>query len=150
MRKFVLFVLTTALVGLALGSFTRANPERMAVADHTMKIILSGASEVPGPGDPDGKGTVNLTFNPDKGEVCYDIAVSDIEAPTAAHIHIGAVGKSGGPKVTFAKGTDGSWRGCASLDKELLKEIVKKPADYYVNVHNAEFPNGALRGQLSK
>ena len=150
MRKFVLFVLSTAVAVFAFGTFTLANPEGSPVADHTMKINLSGGSEVPGPGDPDGKGTVNLTFNLEKGEVCYDITVSDIQAPTAAHIHVGAVGKAGGPKVTFAKGTDGSWRGCASADKALLNEIVKKPADYYVNVHNAEYPGGALRGQLGK
>jgi len=27
-------------------------------------------------------------------------------------------------------------------------DIIKNPANYYVNVHNAEFSNGALRGQL--
>jgi hypothetical protein len=32
----------------------------------------------------------------------------------------------------------------------LAKDILKDPADYYVNVHNAEYPAGALRGQLSK
>jgi hypothetical protein len=32
----------------------------------------------------------------------------------------------------------------------LAKNILKNPSFHYVNVHNAEFPNGALRGQLSK
>jgi hypothetical protein len=36
------------------------------------------------------------------------------------------------------------------VDRAEAKEILKNPADYYVNVHNAEFPLGALRGQLSK
>jgi hypothetical protein len=36
------------------------------------------------------------------------------------------------------------------VDRELALAILKHPADYYVNVHNAEFPAGAARGQLSK
>jgi CHRD domain len=41
-------------------------------------------------------------------------------------------------------------RTCLSgLDKNLLKAIIRNPQDYYVNVHNAPFPNGAVRGQLA-
>jgi hypothetical protein len=35
------------------------------------------------------------------------------------------------------------------LDKNLLKAIIRDPQDYYVNVHNAPFPNGAVRSQLA-
>jgi hypothetical protein len=32
----------------------------------------------------------------------------------------------------------------------VVKDIVANPGNYYLNVHNAEFPPGAVRGQLSK
>jgi hypothetical protein len=32
----------------------------------------------------------------------------------------------------------------------MIQEIIQDPSSYYVNVHNAEYPDGALRGQLSK
>ena len=35
------------------------------------------------------------------------------------------------------------------LNKNLLKDILRNPENYYVNVHNAPFPNGAVRGQLA-
>ena len=35
-----------------------------------------------------------------------------------------------------------------SADPALLAQIVANPGQYYVNVHNARFPGGALRCQL--
>jgi hypothetical protein len=71
--------------------------------------------------------------------------------PNAAHIHAGAAGKAGGVKVPLeAPKADGTAKSCATVDRELLQQIVYNPSDYYVNVHNAEYPNGALRGQLTK
>jgi hypothetical protein len=36
------------------------------------------------------------------------------------------------------------------VSRQLIKELRKSPDQFYVNVHNADFPPGALRGQLSK
>ena len=150
MRKMILFV-SVAILALTLGGLTQAKTgkTKAAVQEHTMKIAMTGGAEVPGPGDTDGAGTANLTFNHDKGEVCYDFTVSNIDTPTAAHIHEGAVGKAGGPKVPF-KAVNGAWKGCVPADKAVIESIMKNPGGFYVNVHNKEFPNGAIRGQLGK
>ena len=37
---------------------------------------------------------------------------------------------------------------CANAGDEVAAEIRANPADYYVNVHNATYPGGAIRGQL--
>ena len=44
----------------------------------------------------------------------------------------------------------GSSKDCVALEKEKILDIIKNPANYYVNVHNADFPDGAVRGQLTK
>jgi len=143
MRKIVLstFVMTLALLTFA---HLAATQEMKATAK------LTGAAEVPGPGDPDGSGTMQLTINPDKGEVCYDLTVAKIEEATAAHIHEGAAGKEGPVKVPLDAPKPGSAKGCKTADAAVVKAIMQNPADYYVNVHNAAFPKGAVRGQLAK
>jgi CHRD domain len=116
----------------------------------TLSATLTGAAEVPGPGDPDGSGTATLTVNPGLGQICYELTVSGIAPATAAHIHIGSVTEAGPVVVPLAPPTQGTASGCVSVSRELALEILKHPSDYYVNVHNAEYPAGALRGQLSK
>jgi hypothetical protein len=115
-----------------------------------LTATLTGAAEVPGPGDTDGAGTATITLNPGKGQVCYELTVSNIATANAAHIHIGASTAAGPVLVGLDAPTSGSSKGCVDLDKEKVKDIIQNPGNYYVNVHNAEFPDGAVRGQLSK
>jgi len=113
---------------------------------------MTGAQEVPGPGDPDGTGTVKLTLNQGRGTICYSISVENITLPaTAAHIHPGAAGTEGAPVVTLgAPDASGQAAGCATgVDRSLIKAIRQHPRQYYVNVHTTDFPAGAVRSQLS-
>lgn len=111
---------------------------------------LSGASEVPGPGDPDGTGTAHLTLNQGQGEVCFDITVANIDAAIGGHIHVGTSDVAGPVVVNLLGTTPSVLSGCVEADKDLIKDIRQNPEDYYVNVHTAPFPAGAVRGQLSK
>lgn len=123
-------------------------------ADHggrPLSATLTGEAEEPGPGDPDGTGTALVTLNRGQQEVCFQLTVSDIEPATAAHIHVGDAGEPGPVVVGLAPPTDGESSGCVQdVDADLIDAILKDPAHYYVNVHNAPFPAGAVRGQLSK
>src|SRR5919109_563079 len=57
---------------------------------------LSGAAEVPGPGDPDGTGSAHVTLNQGLGEVCWRIHVTNLTLPAgAAHIHAAVAGVAG-------------------------------------------------------
>lgn len=109
---------------------------------------LSGAEEAPGPGDSDGTGWAGITVNPGQGRVCWWLEVSGIAPATAAHIHIGPAGSPGPVVVGLSAPTDGRSSGCADVERELAKAILKDPGAYYINVHNADYPGGAVRGQL--
>jgi CHRD domain/EamA-like transporter family len=70
----------------------------------------------------------------------------------AAHIHEAPVGEAGPVVVPlFTQPVNATTvAACLTgLNKNLLKAIIRNPADYYVNVHNTPFPNGAVRGQLA-
>lgn len=106
---------------------------------------LSGAEEAPGPGDPDGSGFASIRLNVGQERVCWEISYEGIETARAAHIHRAPAGSPGGVVVPLDPNQDG----CTSAAGDLIQEIIDYPDRFYVNVHNAEYPAGALRGQLS-
>jgi hypothetical protein len=112
---------------------------------------LSGANEVgpngPGAGDPDGAGTFAVEIDADAGDFCYTITSAKIAAPTMAHVHTGAAGVNGGLVVTISPKANDE---CVAVEPDVLRPIVAAPEGFYVNIHNAEYPGGAIRGQLVK
>ncbi len=117
-----------------------------------LTAVLAGAAEAPGPGDPDGTGTATVNLDVSKDEVCYEVLAQKIDRPTGMHIHEGDTGKSGPVVVPLATPTasDTTTKGCASAERTLIGRIAAKPGDFYVNVHSATHPQGAVRGQLSQ
>lgn len=108
---------------------------------------LSGAAEVPKQGDPDGTGAVNLTLDTVTGQVCFTATADKIAAPTMAHIHEGETGKAGPPVITLQPPVTSEER-CFAADPALVQRIASNPQGFYANIHNGEFPDGAVRGQL--
>jgi hypothetical protein len=124
-------------------AFVRADVPTLATAR------LRGASEVPGPGDPDGQGLASLLFLPRSGQVCYALAVNGLDEVMAGHIHRGGPAVAG-PIVVNLQLEPGEqiFVKCVPADREVLRDIAFAPWNYYVNVHTAAFPAGAIRGQL--
>lgn len=106
---------------------------------------LNGAEEAPGPGDPDGSGFASIRLNVGQERVCWEISFENIAGAAAAHIHRAPAGSPGGVVVPLNPNEPG----CTSAAPDLIQEIIDFPERFYVNVHNAEFPAGAIRGQLS-
>jgi hypothetical protein len=113
---------------------------------------LTGAAEVPGPGQDGATGTVDR-LDVTATQVCVTLSVDGLDSPaTAAHIHPGGPTESGPPVVNFGDPADaaaGSWDTCVDADEAIRSAIVANPTGYYVNVHTETFPNGAVRGQLT-
>jgi hypothetical protein len=133
-------------------STTTAAATVPSTAGPVLVARLSGAEEVPGPGVADGVGAVEITFTAD--QICSNFTVTMGETPVMAHIHQGAKEESG-PVVVDLKPmfTPGEAafisKGCTSADMAKVQPVKDNPAGYYVNVHTAKHPNGAVRGQLA-
>jgi hypothetical protein len=110
--------------------------------------LVGASAEVPDPGDPDGAGSATVTLDESGGEVCYDITVQNIATPSAAHIHEGGPQVAGDIVVTFDPEKIGQGEDCVSAEADVIGRIKANPRGFYVNVHNADFPGGAVRGNL--
>jgi CHRD domain len=146
-----LSMLAAAAVALTLTGAVGAHGKRDGKGHHGGKVLkakLNGANEVP-PADPDGRGKAAVKVLPRFGAVCFDLKWEKIGPPTMAHIHKGAKGVNGPVVVLFFENSQVKKTGCTDgLDQKLLRDIKRHPSQYYVNIHNDEFPPGAIRGQL--
>ncbi len=125
----------------------------------TGRAHLDGEQEVED-GDPNGEG--RLRYKIKDGKFCYELSVRRVGRPTAAHIHFGPRDMAGPIAVTLEtperNGTvrdcirARSWQNPSNAARVLthweLQGIKKDPFFFYVNVHNRNFPDGAIRGQL--
>ncbi len=143
-RSFVVPIALAAALALVV-----ATAGSVAASTTVFVTNLTGEAEVP-LGDLDGSGVAIVRLDPDSGKVCWTYKVRDVAPIAAAHIHVAPAGVAGPVVIPFASAdaTSGVSNGCTMADPALVSTIVANPSGYYVNVHNADFPPGALRGQL--
>jgi hypothetical protein len=137
------------LLILAAACTALAMPAAAQTGGRSLSAKLTGGAQ-PGPGDPNASGSATVRINPGLNRLCYTIKTRDLPNPTLAHIHIGAAGVAGPPVVTLHVPTKGSVSDCTAVDRKVAQAIIRKPGGYYVNVHTAAFPAGAIRGQLHR
>ena len=120
----------------------------------TLSTSMSGAEQSETtPGDPDGTGHATFTLYPDAAEICFTISFANIEntAGWAAHIH-----KAPRGRTQFVPSFDFSHipaprspvSGCRPADPLSIGDIIARPTDFYAQLHNVEYPEGVIRGQL--
>lgn len=122
-----------------------STPERAAGGT---TLVATLAPESP---NTSGSGTVRLQLNPKQQTLCFMLHVTGIALPaTGAHVHRGAAGTSGPIVVPLTPpNAQGVSTGCTHVSSGVISALTQQPADYYVNVHNTPYSEGAVRGQLS-
>eukprot|EP00628_Pelagophyceae_sp_CCMP2097_P023629 CAMPEP_0184218178 /NCGR_PEP_ID=MMETSP0976-20121227/16556_1 /TAXON_ID=483370 /ORGANISM="non described non described, Strain CCMP2097" /LENGTH=315 /DNA_ID=CAMNT_0026522995 /DNA_START=52 /DNA_END=996 /DNA_ORIENTATION=+ len=116
-----------------------------------MTVALTAAN-VPGGGEAGASGSVRLVFQGPK--VCYTLTTTGT-APNRMHIHTGTAGNSGGVALTLfdelaTPPIPAATEGCVDDPDGAIAGILADPTGHYVNIHSANAPNGAVRGQLKQ
>lgn len=153
MRRTLLATLAAALLLVALTAGTALAARPVFV----FSALLTGAAEVPGPGDADAIGHAVIMIEPETDRVCWVVSWNRVDGTVfASHIHGPATeSQAAGVLVPLFVGQSydsiGIDRGCTTNSglSAVFDAIVATPELYYVNVHSApNFGPGAIRGQL--
>jgi MYXO-CTERM domain-containing protein len=134
-------------------------------APTTFNVNMTGQKEVtaagvPNQGDLNGSGVGTITLDPGSGGTTatfsFNLALSGLATPpvTDFHIHTGGANTSGGVLIPFGVSasdilTPTQFSGSRSgLNSANMSAVLANPAGFYVNIHNNEFPAGAIRDQV--
>ena len=171
MRKYFVYaglLVAGALAVAAGGSLLAQSGDNGA---NLVKASLNGYQENPSIVTT-GNGSLDLRIDTDAETIAYELTYGDLDggAATVAHIHIGSratnggvsVFLCGGPATPPCPGIGGTVSGViapsdvvgpASQGVEPLSfaELVEaiRAGHTYVNVHNARWPGGEIRGQIN-
>ncbi len=139
---------------LAMLSITSC--ERRDLEDNLVEnknILLSGGQEVPANGST-ATGTMEATYSKISKTLAYKVTWSGLTGTiTGFHIHgptdpgfnAGILqGFSG-----YSTATSGTYNGSLAVDGVVVKEEDILGGKLYVNIHNAAFPGGEIRGQIT-
>jgi hypothetical protein len=108
---------------------------------------LLGTNEVGvGGGDPDGYGGATVMIDTLTNSVSWMFYVLNIDTPTMGHIHAGAAGVNGPVIIPF--NVAGGATAGSVIDADAASINPGNAMSFYVNLHNAAYPGGAVRGQL--
>ena len=161
-------ILATTLMILTLATAAPSTSiANTAFAQGTEKFFadLSVAELVP-PIDTEVKATGSAEFEAaaDGSGIAYTVNVTDINAVSAAHIHVGEIGQLGDIVATLFKSETPTDQLSGLLSKgnitsanlegpmagKQLSELIEvmRSEGAYVNVHTQQYPEGEIRGQI--
>ena len=121
-----------------------------AVAD-THRATLSGQEVVTSAGDRDGYAQAEVSIANTLDQICYDINnTRNLAEITSVSINRGLRGQTGPAVLTFTRANEGGFKNCVKRSEWLEDSLEWKPGNYYIQISTTEFPQGAIRGQLTR
>ena len=118
-------------------------PELPQPINATYSVSLAGFKR----GSPNGSGHAVVSINASTNELCWTFSqLKNVTSPTVARLFRNFTGASG--RNGFLLGRAYKSSGCIHLESAVLGLIGAKPEQFYVNIHDARFPGGAVRGPL--
>jgi CHRD domain len=144
-RKLVAFIAAVAVGALALAALSAAGTRDVMGAN----AKLTAKEEIPKQVVKNTNGHGQFAGRLSGSKLTWKLTFSGLTGPaTAAHIHLGGMGKAGNVVVPLCTPCKSGAHGTATLSKTLLKDLSKHLL--YVNVHTAKNPAGEIRGQLAE
>jgi hypothetical protein len=137
-----------ALVAIPIASGGESNSGKLLFAAMNGKKEVDAQGKA-NAGDLNAAGTFSALI--DGTKLCFGITVRNLDGPVAAHIHSGSPKVMGPVVIPLTQptaGDPGASAGCVDVTAAQARSLQRRPARFYVNVHTAAFPNGAVRGQL--
>jgi hypothetical protein len=153
-------VVTVALTGCG-GTNTPSTPSTPSTQTHkgpppvrsvTYSVPLSGKTVVSGthkapPGALNASGLAVISVNASSNELCWRFSqLKNVGSPTVARIYLAA--GPGSYLYGTPLGHPFKAAGCLPKNPIFLGFLGARPLEFYVSIHNAQFPGGVVRGQV--
>lgn len=117
-------------------------------ADYVFPISADQEAEEAAPGRPGAEGGGWVAVVGQTVCAAYDVEGLDGTAD-ASHIHAGDAGENGDPILPLGAPNVTGFLATCQDDAQLAAQLTANPEGHYVNIHTADEPLGAARGQIA-
>lgn len=150
MKKiFTITIAVVTLVGMQGASAATMKSTSIILTVKATGMEVTMASNMKMGGAKTGSATGKLVLDTKKDTMCYSVSTMGLTGINAAHIHTGSMGVDGGVAIGLNPAKFNAKKAtCVKVAAKILSAIAMNPSMYYLNVHTAKYPEGAVRGQL--
>lgn len=140
-------IIRSAALAATLGAVLMSAPAYAAT--EKFAATLTAAAETP-PTASTGSGTLAASFNTKTLKFSWSVTYKGLTGTaTAAHFHgPAAVGAKAPPVIPIVGKLGSPIKGSATLTKAQAADL--EAGMWYFNVHTAKYPDGEIRGQVTK